>query len=70
MVWEQNCASIVMLTGMVEQGVPKCHPYWPEETGEVRLQELPQRLSCGHLVGDDGAISLTRWAPLSGRVRR
>lgn len=30
MVWEQECASIVMLTKEREGGKIKCHKYWPE----------------------------------------
>lgn len=30
MVWEQNCATIVMLTKEKEGGRTKCHKYWPD----------------------------------------
>ncbi len=30
MIWEQNCATIVMLTKEREGGKAKCHQYWPE----------------------------------------
>ena len=30
MVWEQNCATIVMLTKEREGGRVKCHKYWPD----------------------------------------
>ena len=29
MVWEQKCATIVMLTKERERGRVKCHRYWP-----------------------------------------
>uniref|UniRef100_F6QL68 protein-tyrosine-phosphatase n=1 Tax=Ciona intestinalis TaxID=7719 RepID=F6QL68_CIOIN len=31
MVWEQNCATIIMVTRLVENGKPKCDRYWPVE---------------------------------------
>ncbi|XP_038067690.1 receptor-type tyrosine-protein phosphatase epsilon-like [Patiria miniata] len=31
MVWEQNCATIIMLTKCLENGREKCAEYWPEE---------------------------------------
>lgn len=30
MIWEQNCATIVMLTQETEGGKIRCHRYWPE----------------------------------------
>ena len=42
MVWEQNCAIVVMLTNVLEQEMLKCHPYWPYDTNSV--------LKCGHLM--------------------
>lgn len=30
MVWEQNCATVVMLTKEKEGGRVKCHKYWPD----------------------------------------
>ncbi|XP_039261169.2 receptor-type tyrosine-protein phosphatase epsilon-like isoform X3 [Styela clava] len=29
MVWDQKCATIVMVTNLVEAKKPKCHQYWP-----------------------------------------
>ncbi|EDO30496.1 predicted protein, partial [Nematostella vectensis] len=34
MVWEQQSASIVMLTNLQERHKLKCHKYWPDETEE------------------------------------
>ena len=42
MIWEQNCAIVVMLTNVLEQTMLKCHPYWPYDTNAV--------LKCGHLL--------------------
>merc|ERR1712226_429866 len=42
MVWEQNCAIVVMLTNVLEQEMLKCLPYWPNDTNAV--------LKCGHLL--------------------
>ena len=30
MVWEHKSHAIVMVTGLVEAGVPKCARYWPD----------------------------------------
>ena len=30
MIWEQNCATIVMLTKEREGGRVRCHKYWPD----------------------------------------
>ena len=34
MVWEQKCATIVMLTKHKEGGRIKCHKYWPSTGAE------------------------------------
>lgn len=35
MVWEQKCATIVMVTNLVEAKKPKCHQYWPgDDSGD------------------------------------
>ena len=39
MVWEQKCATIVMLAKEKEAGRPRCHKYWPEE-GAVTYSNL------------------------------
>ncbi|CAH1243186.1 PTPRA [Branchiostoma lanceolatum] len=31
MVWEQNSATVVMVTNLAEKSKAKCHQYWPEE---------------------------------------
>ena len=33
MVWEQGVEVVAMLTGVVEHGRQKCHPYWPDKQG-------------------------------------
>ena len=33
MVWEQEVEVVAMLTGLLEQGRPKCARYWPENIG-------------------------------------
>lgn len=33
MVWQESCATIVMLTKCYENGEYKCEPYWPELSG-------------------------------------
>lgn len=35
MVWEQKCATIVMLTKDKEGGRTKCHKYWPTTGAEA-----------------------------------
>ena len=30
MVWEQNVAVVIMVTGLIEGGREKCFRYWPE----------------------------------------
>nr|XP_034313029.1 uncharacterized protein LOC105342354 [Crassostrea gigas] len=30
MIWQQNCAKIIMLTNVEENGVMKCNKYWPD----------------------------------------
>jgi len=34
MVWEQRTKAILMLNGLVERGMVKCHRYWPEDVDE------------------------------------
>ncbi|BFY97183.1 hypothetical protein BsWGS_00222 [Bradybaena similaris] len=34
MIWQQGCQTIVMLTGLEEQGQIKCASYWPELVGK------------------------------------
>ena len=35
MVWENKCATIIMLTKEKEKGQVKCHRYWPESGVEI-----------------------------------
>ncbi|CAB3999896.1 receptor-type tyrosine- phosphatase S-like isoform X10, partial [Paramuricea clavata] len=35
MVWEQNCAAIVMVTNLIEKGKVKCQKYWPVTEAEL-----------------------------------
>nr|CAI9711277.1 unnamed protein product [Rangifer tarandus platyrhynchus] len=41
MIWEQKCATIVMLTNLKERKEEKCHQYWPDQGcwtyGNVRV---------------------------------
>jgi len=34
MVWEQNSKAVIMLNRVIEKGTLKCHPYWPQGTGD------------------------------------
>ncbi|XP_065940586.1 receptor-type tyrosine-protein phosphatase epsilon isoform X9 [Magallana gigas] len=34
MVWQEHCSTVAMLTNLVECGVNKCYPYWPDENTE------------------------------------
>nr|XP_022311522.1 receptor-type tyrosine-protein phosphatase epsilon-like isoform X5 [Crassostrea virginica] len=40
MVWQEQCSLIVMLTNLVECGVSKCHPYWPQDDNECCFDDL------------------------------
>lgn len=35
LVWEQKSQLVVMVTGEVEKGVPKCERYWPPSVGSI-----------------------------------
>ena len=35
MVWENKCATIIMLTKEKEKGRVKCHRYWPESGAQI-----------------------------------
>jgi len=35
MVWEQNSKAVIMLNRVIEKGTLKCHPYWPQDTGDT-----------------------------------
>ena len=35
MIWEYNCATIVMLTLEKEGGRVKCHKYWPDSGAQT-----------------------------------
>ncbi|CAB3403277.1 unnamed protein product [Caenorhabditis bovis] len=55
MIWEQLCATIVMLTTLTERGRVKCHQYWPRlfETQEygrlmVRCVKDRQTQNCAY----------------------
>ncbi|XP_023345281.1 tyrosine-protein phosphatase non-receptor type 2 [Eurytemora carolleeae] len=51
MVWEQNSKAVIMLNRVIEKGTLKCHPYWPQNTGD--------RLECeesGLVVTNDSCI--------------
>ena len=39
MIWEQQCATIVMLSKEKEAGRPRCHKYWPE-SGALNFENL------------------------------
>uniref|UniRef100_A0A8R1HV35 Tyrosine-protein phosphatase n=3 Tax=Caenorhabditis japonica TaxID=281687 RepID=A0A8R1HV35_CAEJA len=48
MVWEQLCATIVMLTTITERGRVKCHQYWPrlfetQEYGKLMVKCIKDR---------------------------
>ncbi|CAI5445122.1 unnamed protein product [Caenorhabditis angaria] len=48
MVWEQSCATIVMLTTLSERGRVKCHQYWPrlyetQEYGKLMVRCIKDR---------------------------
>jgi len=51
MVWEQNSKAVIMLNRVIEKGTLKCHPYWPQNTGD--------RYECeesGLVVSNDSCI--------------
>ncbi|CAG0919424.1 unnamed protein product [Notodromas monacha] len=37
MIWQQGTRAVVMLNRIVENNVPKCHQYWPEEKGKIKI---------------------------------
>ena len=48
MIWQEKPTVILMLTGLVEQGIPKCERYWPgipdgktmRQHGDIKLLTL------------------------------
>lgn len=48
MIWEQNTALIVMVTGLWENGKTKCHAYWPDDKGSS-LTILPTNMRVSNL---------------------
>lgn len=40
MVWEYNCAAILMLNKVIEKRQVKCHQYWPDAIGAEHLMTL------------------------------
>jgi len=39
MCWEKNCARIIMLNKLMENGRVKCARYWPEEVnGQLNFE--------------------------------
>eukprot|EP00927_Polykrikos_kofoidii_P025668 TRINITY_DN23028_c0_g1_i1.p1 TRINITY_DN23028_c0_g1~~TRINITY_DN23028_c0_g1_i1.p1 ORF type:complete len:347 (-),score=74.07 TRINITY_DN23028_c0_g1_i1:139-1179(-) len=58
MIWEQNSTVAVMLTGLTENGVPKCQRYWPEEVGKG-----------GTIVAGDLAVTLLATEEVGEYVR-
>ena len=55
MVWEKNCRSIVMVTGLREKGIEKCARYWPtalfnndENCGDVQFGGINVSIMAGY----------------------
>lgn len=55
MVWEKDCRSIVMVTGLKEKGVEKCARYWPtalynvdEKCGDVQFGTINVSIMAGY----------------------
>lgn len=40
MVWEYNCAAILMLNKVIEKRQVKCHQYWPDRIGTEHTMNL------------------------------
>lgn len=40
MVWEYNCAAILMLNKVIEKRQVKCHQYWPDQIGPEHTMHL------------------------------
>ena len=51
MIWEHETKAIVMLTGLIEQGKPKCFRYWPD-----KLYNATDNL--GHVVYGDITVQV------------
>lgn len=53
MIWQQNCAKIIMLTNVEENGVMKCIKYWPETEdmyGIYRVKKDKEETSANYTV--------------------
>ncbi|KXJ23326.1 Receptor-type tyrosine-protein phosphatase alpha [Exaiptasia diaphana] len=53
MIWDQNTATIVMLTNVIELGKRKCHQYWPESSqqyGNITVNTIKVEVFADYVI--------------------